>query len=212
MADLKAWCTKCKAETEHTWIAGSQCTCAVVGCGNWTDVPGSRKIAEAAREQRLAKTKAAAPETEAAPAETNPAQRETEQPKEKTMKPRITDDKIAEIRADYAALTEDQRTYEARKEIADKHGVSMPTFTKYTKLMERKTAKASKPGRKGPRVKASPSARPEGPARKAGGLKAALQAMVDAAVEVKVNRMLDALDLDAKVTTAVKAAFEEALK
>lgn len=210
MADLKAWCTKCEAQTEHTWIAGNQCTCAVIGCGNWTSVPGIKKRVEAERAQRLAEKKAAAPETKAAPAETKPADSETIEPKENTMKTKLTDEKIAEIRADYAALTTEERTAAARKEIADKHGVSMPTFMKYTKLMEQKAPKGPKPGRKGRRVKVSPAARPEGPAHQAGGFKAALQAMVVEIMDARLNELglLKVVDLDKHVEAALARAIK----
>lgn len=167
-----------------------------------------------------ARDKARKSETVTPAGETKPSGSETNNPKEETMKTKLTDEKIAEIRADYAALPEDQRTPAARRELADKHGVSMPTFMKYTKLMESKPAKAPAGGRKGGRRVKAP--RPEGRAPKAGGLKAAILAMVEAAVEKRMAALekrveqlaesrqdrIDIPDLDKQVEAALARALK----
>jgi transposase-like protein len=167
-----------------------------------------------------ARQKARAAETNAAPAETPAAETETETPKEKTMKTKLTDEKIAEIRADYAGLLVEERTRAAVLELAKKHGISEPTFRKYVRLMDAKPAKAGRPGRKGGKAsQAAKAPRQEG--RKPEGFKAALSALVEAAVEARLAD-LEALvkaevaksvsitesDLDGRVEAALARALK----
>jgi DNA-binding CsgD family transcriptional regulator len=173
-----------------------------------------------------ARQKARAAETNAAPAETPAAETETETPKEKTMKTKLTDEKIAEIRADYAGLLVEERTRAAVLELAKKHGISEPTFRKYVRLMDAKPAKAGRPGRKGAKAKRYNTENlhvrvPRQEGRKPEGFKAALSALVEAAVEARLAD-LEALvkaevaksvsitesDLDGRVEAALARALK----
>jgi len=232
MADTTIFCGHCGKNTEHMHLGGKTCICSICGesneADNWREIQAEvekrvkENLAEVARRSAVKPDPellavAKLPYTERGFREPS----KKTKPKENTMKTtKMTDEKIAAIRADYAALTEDQRTPAARKELADKHDVSMPTFMKYTRLMERKTSAASRGRKDGRPDKSVKAQRQEGRAP-AGSFKAAIQALVEAAAACAVKEAIKELGLvtqeqmqgiEKQVDARVEAALAEALK
>lgn len=228
MADTRLMCKHCGEETDHMHLAGKVCICSICGEGNdaknWRDIQAAvekrqkdnqaevaRRVPGIETDQELTAV-AKLPYSERGFREPS---RNTK-PKEKPMKStKLTDEKIAEIRADYAALPEDKRDYAARVALAKKHGVSAPTIGKYVSLMEPKARPAKKPSApaKPGRKAASPAPKAaEGPAQASGG---GLRALIERVVDERINVRLADLGLetlDSKVSAMVKAELVEALK
>lgn len=174
----------------------------------WVTLSADFGVSETSIRSKVAdmdETNPAPAEPIAVQTETAPAAIETNEPKGETKMAKLTDENKADILRRHGAS-------EATSVLAADFHVSEQTIRNVLNAADKASGKIRVAGKKkGPRAsKRAASVKPQG--EQAGGLKAALQAMVDAAVEVKVSSMLDALDLDAKVATAVKAAFEEALK
>ncbi len=158
MADATLYCKTCKEYREHMHLAGRDCICSE--CGEKNAAPNWREIVAAVEARKAGNVAAVSRNNGGSDPELEQVARlpysergfrepsNNRKPKENTMKAKLSDEKIAEIRADYAALTEEERTPAAREQLASKHGVSMPTFKKYVALMETK----AKRGRKGGRV------------------------------------------------------------
>lgn len=213
MADTELYCTRCCEKTPHTHLAGRTFICGTNGCGAETRVKDAKAILaemeerKRANQEAVAKRNRAVDETNPAPAEPIAAQTETpatdtetnETTKETDMRKRLTDEEKTDIARRY------QEGATVTTLAADFHVSGQCIRTVVKKL---KAQRGRKPGR------VAKAARPEAGATQAGGLKAAIQALVEEAVERRFNALeksvvqLTDADMDAKVEAALARALK----